>query len=98
MAEYLEPGEPSRSTTPAGEQPPTEEGQPALHLVVCPSCDEIFAPQFYRRCAYCGFDEGGGLEPAPPPISHELSPREAIVAATLVLFALAAIAYFRWLL
>lgn len=35
--------------------------QPAL--VICPTCDEPFQPEYLRRCEWCGHDFGTGAEP-----------------------------------
>lgn len=32
-------------------------------LVICPTCDEPFVPQYFRRCEWCGHDFGSGAEP-----------------------------------
>jgi hypothetical protein len=37
----------------------TDEGTRVLFS--CPSCDDTFTPQFYRRCARCGHDFGSGV-------------------------------------
>ena len=45
----------------------SEESSPALvegaaMSAICPLCDWLFAPEFYRRCAWCGHDFGSGIE------------------------------------
>jgi len=34
-------------------------------LLACPACDDLFQPKFYRLCAQCGHDFGGGISIAP---------------------------------
>jgi Putative prokaryotic signal transducing protein len=33
-------------------------------LVICPTCDEAFAPRFPARCEWCGYRFADGIEPA----------------------------------
>jgi hypothetical protein len=37
-------------------------------LLMCPTCDEAFTPQFYRRCAWCNHEFADGIETQ---IEHE---------------------------
>jgi hypothetical protein len=32
-------------------------------LLVCGTCDDVFVPQFYRDCPWCGFHFGTGIDP-----------------------------------
>jgi hypothetical protein len=80
-------GATATSDTPSGAAPV---------LLMCPACDEAFAPGFYRRCAECGFDFGEGLEVESP----EYEPLNARVLVAILLVAgtgIALIAYFWWL-
>lgn len=43
-------------------EPETAAGG-AQPMVLCPTCDEPFAPQFLRYCEWCNHDFGAGLEP-----------------------------------
>lgn len=62
-----------------------EDDEPVL--LICPLCDEAFAPPFYRRCEACGHDFRTGLEARPVPAAvHEPTSRRMIA----VLLALAA--------
>lgn len=36
---------------------------PGKPLLVCPTCDDVFVPQFYRDCPWCDYHFGSGLEP-----------------------------------
>ena len=40
-----------------GDQAPNEP------LLCCPTCDDVFVPQFYRDCPWCGHHFGHGLVP-----------------------------------
>lgn len=53
-------------------------------LLVCPTCDEVFKPQFYRDCPWCGHHFGAGLEPQAP--AEELN-AGVTVAVVLAFFA-----------
>lgn len=39
------------------------ERDPDKPLLVCPTCDDVFVPQFYRDCPWCGYHFGSGLAP-----------------------------------
>jgi hypothetical protein len=64
-------------------------------LVICPTCDEPFAPQFPARCEWCGYRFADGREPprietaTPAFLLSELNGR--VVAVALVLASLAAL-------
>ena len=59
---------------------------PSDILLVCPTCDEVFKPQFYRDCPWCGHHFGTGLEPQVP--SDELNVPVTIGGALAILAAL----------
>ena len=72
------------------------ENPPSGLLLMCPTCDEAFAPQFYRYCQQCGHDFGGGVVPDATE-ADALTGRAAVVLFALVLLALAMLVYFWWL-
>ena len=83
---------------------PAGEGQNPL-LVLCPTCDEPFAPQFPALCEWCGHRFRDGYEPPPVNIdaspqfsSFELGSRVVIVALGLVAFAAALFGWFYYVL
>ncbi len=41
---------------------------PGANQVICPTCDESFAPKYLRRCEWCGHDFLTGIE---PPVREE---------------------------
>ncbi len=46
-----------------------QEGPADRRLVICPTCDEVFAPKYPARCEWCGHRFGDGYEPrAPQPL------------------------------
>jgi hypothetical protein len=69
-------------------------------LVVCPTCDEPFRPEFYRTCHRCQYDFGDGLPP--PDVQPRTAEREPLkVWLTLggICLGLAVVVvYFIWLL
>ena len=60
---------------------------------MCPLCEEAFRPNFYRRCAACGYDFGGGVR---WDVAHDedSSTRIAWAAAGVVGVMLALVAFF----
>jgi hypothetical protein len=66
---------------------------------MCPQCDEVFEPRYYRTCSACGHDFGEGLEPAAPDAEVlDWSPRVLIAIVALVVCCLALMIYFGLLL
>jgi len=64
----------------------------ALKMVLCPTCDEPFVPQFARHCEWCGHEYADGIDFTPPPPDEDqeqLGPRAvAVIVALLALGAL----------
>lgn len=66
-------------------------------LLGCSDCDDLFQPKFYRLCANCGHDFGGGLAIAEGQAAdHSQRVWALLIAAGL--FAAALSGYFYWLL
>lgn len=65
--------------------PSQPEGDLPL-MLVCPTCDDPFVPEYARRCPSCGHEETDGYE-SEPQRREPISPRA--IAAILALFALA---------
>ncbi len=85
--------------TPAGQMtglPTADESQaeqPA-RLLMCPTCDEPFTPEYPRMCEWCGHDFGEGHEvelPGPP--EEEINSRVIAVIVGLVVLAVAMVVY-----
>ncbi|MFO0817083.1 MAG: DUF2007 domain-containing protein [Pirellulales bacterium] len=60
LAEFVSPESPDAPIRLVGDN---RENPYDSVLVVCPTCDEAFTPQFYRRCENCGHEFGGGIDP-----------------------------------
>ncbi|MBC8877089.1 MAG: hypothetical protein H8E44_47275 [Planctomycetes bacterium] len=65
-------------------------------LLMCPSCDEAFAPKFFRLCEECGHDFGDGrqVESSEP---EELSERALYVIVAIGALTLGLLAYWWYL-
>ena len=65
------------------------DGRQEKPLLLCPTCDEVFAPEFLACCEWCGhrFRDGRELPPPPmtTPILSEMNARVWIVIAGLAL-------------
>jgi hypothetical protein len=63
--------------------------------VLCPICDWLFQPRFYRRCAWCSHNFGDGLELQPPPnVEREpVNLRMLLVVGGMVVLMLAILIY-----
>jgi hypothetical protein len=56
------PGAPLLATRDAGQPGTADALGDDDPLMVCPQCDSVFVPQYYRYCAWCGEDAGSGRE------------------------------------
>ena len=79
---------------PRGDQPVATAKDSDKELLICPTCDEPFAPRDYRRCEWCGHDFGAGIEIEPQKVAEYLNDRVvvAVVAAAAILLVI--FAYF----
>ena len=96
LAEFLAPAErlrESRRSDATRESDSAEDGQ---ILLLCPQCDEAFAPEFYRYCPKCGGDAGAGVE-VPPWRWEPLSDRLLLAIHGLLLLGVLFWLYFWWL-
>ena len=96
LAEFLAPAAPVRRSRGGAPEPPERDDAAVEILLVCPQCDEAFAPRFYRRCPQCGHDEGTGIDLRPPDI-EPLSDTILLVICGLVAGVVAMMLYLRWL-
>jgi len=60
LAEFVSPDSPDEPIRLVADDP---DGRHDGVLIVCPTCDEAFSPEFYRRCENCGHEFERGLEP-----------------------------------
>ncbi len=82
----------SCSCGPQAEATPRDE---SAVLLMCETCDEAFAPRFYRRCQWCDRDFGHGIDVRQTLAQREpLNPRAKAVMILLLLGAVAMTAYF----
>ncbi len=66
-------------------------------MLMCTTCDEAFAPNFYERCEHCGYDfESGVVIETPEP--GEVNVRMLVVMAVLVIVTVGLMAFFGFVL
>ncbi|MEN6495063.1 MAG: hypothetical protein ABFD16_12360 [Thermoguttaceae bacterium] len=63
-------------------------------LLLCPTCDEPFVPQYLRHCEWCDHDFGEGLEPHHDQVSEQLSPQVMAALFGLVALVIGILVYF----
>ena len=78
---------------PEAESEPTSPA--AAPMVLCPTCDEPFIPQYLLRCEWCGHEFPDGVElDRPTEMEDSFNPRIAIVIVAILLLSVGAIVYF----
>jgi hypothetical protein len=87
-------GKPSRAAgddSVPGEEP-SDESEPTRPVLMCPTCDEPFVPEYPRRCVWCGheFEDGYEVDVAAQPPEEATGRVIAVVIAMAVLLALMA--------
>jgi len=66
-------------------------------MLMCTTCDEAFAPNFYERCEHCGYDfESGVVIEIPEP--EAINMRMLVVVAVLVVATVGLMAFFGFVL
>jgi len=79
-------------------QSDAEEVDPLSQMLMCPTCDEPFKPEYPRVCEWCGYEFEDGFEVEPHVVAAEqLDGRVIAVIAGLVALAVALGAYFMFL-
>ena len=64
-------------------------------MLLCPTCDEPFTPQFARRCGDCGHEFPDGFDQAQVEQASEgLNSRILFCLGAIVLFTAASLIYF----
>ena len=97
MAEYLAPAAPLESSRGRAEERPVPDGAGREVLLLCPQCDEAFAPRFYRWCPQCGQDAGTGIDTRVSGNDEPLSEHALLILGVLISLVTAIVLYFRWL-
>ena len=82
----------------AGEEAPEADdqadGESPAALLMCPTCDEPFIPQYPRVCEWCGHEFSGGVEfELPPPPVEQINSRVIAVIVGLLAFVVAMVVY-----
>jgi hypothetical protein len=74
-------------------------------LVVCPTCDEVFAPKYPARCEWCGHRFGDGQEHRPiqslvptPEVFQQLNGRAALLMIAMAALAALILGWFYYVL
>ena len=89
---------PGKPAADCHSEPATEnenEHEPVCKMLICPTCDEPFAPEYPRLCEWCGhqFDDGFEVDlPAGHP--EEITSRMYAVVFGLLALVVVAVAYF----
>ncbi len=94
---------------PAAFFPEQEPGlEDASRLVICPTCDEAFAPRYPARCEWCGhrFADGYELPPRSTPttitmwavVAEQLTARAITLIAAIFLLGMALVGWFAYVL
>ena len=64
-------------------------------MLICPTCDEPFEPQYPRRCEWCGHEFHDGYDAAlRDDPAEEIGSRTILVILGLLALTLALVAYF----
>ena len=85
--------------TPAGEQTEVSGADEAAsespaRLLMCPTCDEPFTPQYPRLCEWCGHDFGDGYEvELPEDLTGQINSRVVAAIVGLLAFVVAMVVY-----
>jgi hypothetical protein len=70
-------------------------------MVICPTCDEPFVPQYAGRCEWCGHEFPDGFEVPQPatgdPTAEEMNWRVAVAALAMVVLAAVVLIYLAYL-
>lgn len=98
------PGGCSTGLVPADAGPPPAEHEPTDHaadasqpMLMCPTCDEPFVPEYLRRCQWCGHEFPDGTEiPLPAAPADPINGRVVVTILVLLLLGAAMAGYFWW--
>jgi hypothetical protein len=94
------PGGCTPTASPIGAEASSPGPAPSLPdtaraLLLCPTCDEPFAPQYLRQCEWCGHEFADGYEIVSPSAAPEtqLNARVQVTIVAIVVLAIALAAY-----
>ena len=78
----------------------TIEDEDDLEMVLmCPTCDEPFVPEYPRSCAWCGHEFADGFEVGPiQPMPEEIGSRVTAIVLGLDVLVILVVAYFTYIL
>ncbi len=94
LAEYLAP---VPGLVQLGSSPSESTEQQLEMLLICPTCDEAFAPLLYRFCEQCGHDFESGVE-VRAMHREELTARMMATIVVLLVLTLGIMGYFWFIL
>jgi hypothetical protein len=82
-----------------GPEPAQVPAEAPPRMLLCPTCDDPFVPQYARRCESCGHEYADGYAPEPERNADErISARAIAVTLALVALLVAMVVYFALLL
>lgn len=84
----------SGSHFPCADKEYSQASDEGRRMVLCPTCDEPFVPEYLRHCEWCGHDFGEGIEPDHDQVSVPISPRAMAVILALVALFVGLLVYF----
>lgn len=89
------------AVAPVDDHPPVtddDEPEPRKTMLMCPTCDEPFEPQYPRRCEWCGHEFGDGYNVAlAEGPAEEVGSRAILVILGLLALAAGLVAYFMFI-
>lgn len=88
-------GSAAETDAPAGDEP---QAEPTRTLLMCPTCDEPFEPEYPRVCEWCGheFPDGFQVEIPQEPL-EQIDSRVYMVVFGLLALGVALVAYFMFI-
>jgi hypothetical protein len=76
--------------------PASETAEGAAAMVLCPTCDEPFRPEFARRCGQCGHNFADGFDLPEETPRLEDSPFRIGVCLAAIILVTTAVAVYCW--
>ncbi len=89
------PAEPAAAAEPAESAPDWSASEPDERMLVCPTCDEPFVPEYPRQCEWCGHEFEDGFDVSlPQDPADEVDSRTMLVVVALAALGAGLVAYF----